>query len=244
MHEHERRKKRWTSVRGDKFVSNERPVSGINTRWGILAPLGSSIARFLMNNGCRLASCLCMFICEHCALHVLLLQRSTLGLVIRRGAALCNLRTVVGGNFALFVLRKCHNWKTIEWVAWVCQCQSKVQCWGQENEDEPTPVSWLTRPWGNFPNESRGQVQLIRDDFLRKLDLGAEPLPCASWRNSCKDAIRAIDTVMVISGVSWHYHHKRPRNKVMSWVCVTCHAAPPGQERACDDNCDNNAIVM
>ena len=131
-------------------------------------------------------------------------------LVIRRGAALCNLRTVVGGNFALFVLRKCHNWKTIEWVAWVCQCQSKVQCRGQENEDEPTPVSWLTRPWGNFPNESRGQVQLIRDDFLRKLDLGAEPLPCASWRNSCEDAIRAIDTMMVISGVSWHYHHKRP----------------------------------
>ena len=111
MHEHEWRKKRWTSVRGDKFVSNERPVSGINTRWGIRA-LGSSISRFLMNNGCRLVSVYVHLRTLRFACFALAEVNPWPGHKKRSGS----LQPSDCGRWelALFVLRKCHNWKTIE----------------------------------------------------------------------------------------------------------------------------------
>lgn len=91
------------------------PVSGINTRW---AHHGSSIPRLLMNNGCgRFVSVHLRTLRDEC-LHVLLLQRSALDIMLawllaghKKGSGR---EQPSDWKLALFVLGKCHNWKTIE----------------------------------------------------------------------------------------------------------------------------------
>ena len=100
-----------TSVAGDKLVSDAGP--GINTGWGITRIKRGPDS----HNGCRPVSVyvhlrtlrglgFCMFCSSRGR------GQPSPGLVTR-GAAVSNLRPV-GTYIALFVLRKCHNWKTIE----------------------------------------------------------------------------------------------------------------------------------